>query len=688
MSESSYTAKDMTELVGLTPVRARPGMYIGGTDKRGYHHLLWEVVDNSVDEFMGGYGDSITVTLNEDNSISVEDHGRGIPMDNTADGTPAVQKTATSLHMGGKFGHNAYAVSGGLHGVGLSVVNALSSWMTIKVVRDGQEGTISFRSSATIEEAVLGQGEVGVVSSPLQIKKSKRKGDHGTTVTFLPDPEMFQSYKSCEWDIKLIQKRLRQSAFLNAGLTINLIDNRPAYDNPEVTYCYENGISDFMAEVRRERLDADSVCDDDEDTPNDQENTKSSYPDTPIFLSGDDPDIGGSWEAAFCWFPDSAYRVYSFANSVETSDGGTHVQGYESVLTGLLNRYAAQDHIGLIDADGWRLEASDVRSGLGIVISVKVRDPQFEGQTKGKLNNAETKAMVREGFSRQLWAWMEEHPAEARTFVEKCVLEMQVRRKAHEAAEAARNEKESSATKPQKNGPMPPKLRDSRIHGEKAEMFIVEGDSAMGTAKSASDPLYQALLPIRGKGLNVEKALASRDAERLMANNKELQGIIAAVGAGSMELFDHTQMRYGKIILLTDADDDGRHIELLLMTMFYRVMPGLIENGHLWVARPPLFSVSTRKGRVYLRDEDERDEFLSSPEGRGLEDSIMRFKGLGEMNHDQLSQTAMHPHTRSIVQISVEDESVADETFTRLMGRDTEYKRALVFEHEIGDDED
>lgn len=676
MSQGSYTAKDMTELVGLRPVRARPGMYIGDTSKRGFHHLLWEVVDNSVDEHMGGHGDYIKVTLHEDGSASVQDQGRGIPMDATADGVPAVEKAATSLHMGGKFGHGAYAVSGGLHGVGLSVVNALSSWMQIQVIRDGKIGAISFRSSATSEEALSGMGEVGAVVSPLSIKRAKRKGEHGTTVRFLPDPDMFPSHRSMEWDVNLIQRRLRQSAFLNAGLSIRLIDERPKSEPLDVTYRYENGISDFMAEVRNSRL-SNGAPDVEEGEMGD------SYPSSPIFLSGTDPEIGGSWEMAFCWFPDSAYRVHSFANSVETPDGGAHVQGYESALTPILNRFASQEHIGLLSSSGWKLESADVRSGLGVVISVRVRDPQFEGQTKGKLNNEETKRMVSSGFRREFWSWLEDNPAEARALVEKCVVEMTARRKAHEAAEAARAGQTSVATKPQKSGPLPPKLRDSRIHGEKAELLIVEGDSAMGTAKNASDPLFQALLPIRGKSINVERAMASRDRDALLAGNKELQGIIAAIGAGSMELFDPEQMRYGKIILLTDADDDGRHIELLLMTIFHHITPGLIESGKLWVARPPLFSISTKNERIYLRDEAERDEFLSSKAGRGLGDQIMRFKGLGEMNSDQLAQTSIHPATRSIVQVTTESTEASAQILSQLMGADVSFRRELAFGREI-----
>lgn len=670
--ETGAYGRDQVQILeGLNPVRKRPGMYIGTTNKQGYHHLLWEVIDNAVDEAMGGYADSISVTLNPDGSATVTDNGRGIPLEaketGEQKGVPLVQVVATILHAGAKFDSSAYQFSGGLHGVGLSVVNALSSYMDIEVERDGLVGEIKFHS---VE--VDGEIQPGVVKEELKTRKG-RKTITGTSITFLPDPEVFKSYRAQEWDAKLVSQRLRQAAFLNAGLSFSITDNREGYENISETYLYENGLLDFMEEIKTERLEIDEA----EDQPS---RKLTTYPGEPILLSGGDAEHESTWEMALEWFPDSQYRVSSYANGIHTVAGGTHVKGFESALTSLLNRYASQEHIGLISPDGWKLEAQDVRSGLGVVLSVRVKDPQFQGQTKDQLSNVETRSMVRRGFSTEFWNWMEENPVKTLTFLEKCVREMEIRRKTYAAEIAAREKAESAAVKA-KAYPLPAKLVDSRKRGEGTELFIVEGDSAFGSALPARNPQTQGILPVRGKGLNVEKILSAKGGEERVMNNKEVQDIIASIGAGSQELFNEKDMRYDSVVLLTDADDDGKHIQLLLTALFYRLMPGLIESGHLLIARPPLFSVTTNKGKLYLSDEDELERFLESPKGRNA--TVGRFKGLGEMNASQLRETTMDPKTRSLVRVTVEDASMADKMISDLLSTKTEYKWELVRELEI-----
>lgn len=672
---SEYSDKDIEVLEGLDPVRKRPGMYIGGTDKRGLHHLVWEVVDNSVDEAMAGFADQITVTLHDDGSVSVKDNGRGIPMTpketGSFKGIPTVELVATVLHAGGKFDGSAYSFSGGLHGVGLSVVNALSQWMTIDVERDKQRGHIEFAATLDPETGAIRSGRV---SRPLEVKDIRTKAT-GTTVRFLPDPSVF---KSIAFDSELISQRLRQTAFLNAGLTITLVDERGGAGEVEpVIYRYDNGLTDFMEEVKSGRLEHFAES---RDVSLD---SLTTYPPEPIRLSGKDANGQGEWDIALTWFPDTTYKFYAFANGIETPDGGTHVAGYQQVLTSLLNKYATQEHIGLLQPDGWKLEAQDVQSGLGVVVSVKVKEPQFDGQTKAKLNNEETRQMVRSGFQQALWSWMEENPTKARTFVEKVIREMEVRRKAFEAAEALRNKEGSTATKP-KSMTLPAKLRDCRVHGRGAELFIVEGDSAGGSGNSARDPQYQAILPIRGKIRNVEKLLATKGAQSKLQENAEVQGIIAALGAGSQELFDPEHLRYERIVILTDADDDGRHIETLLIALSYRLFPGLIEGGHVYIARPPLFLATVKSEKTYLPDAAALEEFMQTPAAQNA--MITRFKGLGEMSDKQLRESAMNPETRTMSRLDVADSEDASLALSDIMGVSTDYRWQLVLESETESD--
>lgn len=655
-----YGADQVRALEGLEAVRLRPGMYVGSTGKSGFHHLLWEVVDNSVDEAMGGHASTIEVTLNEDGSATCVDDGRGIPIDPQTNGlykgTPTVEMVLTVLHAGGKFDQGAYQFSGGLHGVGVSVVNALSEWTEVQVRRDGYLHEITF-GVAEIEGKT--SPVAGAVINPLRQVRKIHKSDTGTTVTFLPDERVF-THRG--WDLDLIARRLRQGAFLNPGLTFVLHDHRDPDDYTTVTYHYPNGLIDFMAEQAEDRL-----------AQSDHEGeTELLLPVEPIVMGGIDERISGEWNMVMRWYPDPSYYRSSFANGIETSHGGAHVKGYEQVLTMLLNRYARQDHIGLLGDKDPSLEAADSRSGLGVIISVKVKDPQFVGQTKDELSNDETRQMVREGFSNQFWSWMESHPTETKALLTKCIDSMRLRHKLAdmERSERERTEKRGYAPKSQA---LPPKLNDCSTRSRMdAELFIVEGDSAAGPTIKARDSRTQAVLPIRGKGLNIERALSARDGADRIANNKEVQGIIATLGAGSQDLFDLDSVRYGKIILLTDADDDGRHIQLLLMTLFYRLMPDMVRDGRLYVARPPLFSTSRKGEKIYLSDETELEGFLDKHPRHP--DPIIRFKGLGEMDTYQLRETAVSPDTRRLARITVEDDSIADATLTQLMGNDADAK--------------
>lgn len=662
---TEYDNSAIIVLEGLQPVRTRPGMYIGSTGKQGFHHLLWEIVDNSVDEAMAGFADRIHVTLNEDGSATVVDNGRGIPVDPQKSGTykgmPTVVMACTVLHAGGKFGTGAYSISGGLHGVGISVVNALTRWMNVTIRRDGKIHEVGF---AAQDKVVKGKNvvEPGVVTGPVKSKRNPGKDEHGTTVTFLPDDRVFSS---TEWDLDLIARRLRQTSFLNPGLTCLLTD---AEGNTQEFY-FPGGLSDFMKEVAANRLAASDHAGQVE---------RLMPPQEPISLGGTEED-GEEWVMAMQWHPDNKYTVLSFANGIETIDHGTHVEGYQSVLTTIMTKYARQDHIGILTEKDSNFEASDVRSGLGVIISVKVKEPQFQGQTKGKLGNDSTKTMVRQGFNAQFWDWMQEHPTEIKAILTKAVNEMRMRKKLAELAEKERaNAGDGDAIAP-RSQPLPAKLSDCESKDRKnTELFIVEGDSAAGPALMSRNPALQAVLPIRGKGLNVEKAIQARQSTRgdnkdRIANNAEVQAIIASVGAGSESKFDINQSRFSKIIILTDADDDGAHIATLLLTTFYHLMRPMLEQGNIYIARPPLFSTIVKDEKVYAHSIEDRDRIDAESRAQL---TWTRFKGLGEMNSDELGDTAINPATRRLAQISMTDAEEAAFTISQLMGKDSAPKWA------------
>lgn len=655
---TEYDNSQVVALEGLQPVRMRPGMYIGSTGKSGFHHLLWEVVDNSVDEAMAGHANRVHVTLNEDGSATVEDNGRGIPVDPQKSGSykgmPTVVMVCTVLHAGGKFDTGAYGFSGGLHGVGISVVNALTRWMNVAVRRDGKIHEVGF---AAQDKVVKGKNvvEPGVLVSPIKSKRNPGKDEHGTTVTFLPDERVFSHN---DWDVDLIARRLRQTAFLNPGLTCVLTD---AEGNTQ-EFLFPGGISDFMKEVAAARLVASDHA---------GQNERLMPPQEPISLGGAEEE--GEWVMTMQWHPDNKYQVLSFANGIETIDHGTHVEGYQSVLTTIMTKYARQDHIGILTEKDSNFEASDIRSGLGVIISVKVHEPQFQGQTKGKLGNEEIKTLVRQGFNAQFWDWMQEHPTEIKTILTKAVNEMRMRKKLAEMAEKERAKAGDGDAIAPRSQPLPAKLSDCESKDRKGtELFIVEGDSAAGPALMSRNPALQAVLPIRGKGLNVEKAIQARQSTRgsdqdRIANNVEVQSIIASVGAGSESKFDIEQSRFSKIIILTDADDDGAHIATLLLTTFYHLMRPMLEQGRIYVARPPLFSTVIKDVKVYAHTVEDRDRI--DRESRA-QLTWVRFKGLGEMNPDELGETAIDPKTRRLAQISMPDVEEAAFTISQLMGKD------------------
>ena len=622
-SNIDYGADQIQVLEGLEAVRKRPGMYIGSTGPRGLHHLVYEIVDNSIDEALAGYCDKIKVTIHPDNSVSVEDNGRGIPVDiHTQTGKPAVEVALTILHAGGKFGGRGYKVSGGLHGVGMSVVNALSEWLEVWVKRDGKlYHQIYERGTPIIPVEEIGVSE-----------------DSGTIITFKPDYEIFEEL---EINAETIVLRLRELAFLNGGLTISLIDERT---DEEQVFHNEGGIIDFVRFLNK---------------------NKDILHSNPIYFKCEKDQV--IIEAALQYNNSYIENIYSFANNIRTQEGGTHEIGFRTALTRIMNDYARKNN--LLKENENNLLGEDIREGISAIISVKVPDPQFEGQTKTKLGNTEIRGIVDSAFTAEFGIYLEENPAVAKKLVEKSI-------NAARAREAARKAKELVRRKNAlENSTLPGKLADcsSRDPAE-GELFIVEGDSAGGSAKQGRDRRFQAILPLRGKILNVEKARLDR-----ILNNEEIRALITAMGTGISEDFDLTKARYHKLVIMTDADVDGAHIRTLLLTFFYRYMRDLIDQGYVYIAQPPLYRLKKGKEQYYLYSDQELDQQLKKIGRHNY--SIQRYKGLGEMNPEQLWDTTMDPATRTILQVTIEDAMEADEIFTTLMGDKVEPRKQFILTH-------
>ena len=625
VAANEYNAAEIQVLEGLEAVRKRPGMYIGSTSASGLHHLVYEIVDNSIDEALAGFCTDITVTINEGNTITVTDNGRGIPVDIQAQtGRPALEVVFTVLHAGGKFGGGGYKVSGGLHGVGASVVNALSEWLTVQVHKDGKiyEMKVS-RGSITQEMQIIGDT------------------DHtGTTVTFKPDPEMFDTL---DYDYETLHTRMREQAFLNAGLRITITDARTGQEQSE-TMCYEGGIREFVTYINRNK------------TPLHEE---------VIYLSGAKGD--STAEVAMQYNDGYNETLVSFANDIHTPEGGMHETGFKAALTRVLNAYGLK--YGLIK-EGDKVSGEDVREGITAVISVKLTEAQFEGQTKAKLGNAHIRTLVDGIVNDQLAVYLEEHPVVARTILDKAMT-------ANRAREAARKARESIRRKTVLGGAaMPDKLRDCNENNpELTELYIVEGDSAGGSATAGRDSRFQAILPLWGKMLNVEKARVDK-----VYGNDKLQPVIIALGAGIGEEFDENKLRYHKVIIMADADVDGAHIRTLLLTFFFRYMRPLIEEGYVYSAVPPLYKLTRGKQQRVAYSDEERDAISAEMRGGNpnVTINISRFKGLGEMDAHELWETTMDPTTRTLRRITLDDAVKADATFTVLMGEKVEPRKEFI----------
>ena len=655
--KEEYGAGDIKILEGLEAVRKRPGMYIGSTGERGLHHLVWEVVDNSVDEAMAGYASQVDVRLLEDGGVEVRDDGRGIPVAMHDSGVPTVDVVMTVLHAGGKFEEGAYTVSGGLHGVGVSVVNALSRRLEADISRDGHEWFQFYDHSV-----------------PGTIKQGGATRKTGTTIRFWADPNIFET---TEYDFETIARRLQEMAFLNKGLTITLVDERVApeeivddvvSDTAEApksaeekaaeaskphkvkhrTFHYPGGLVDFVKHINR---------------------TKSAIHQSIVDFSGKGP--GHEVEIAMQWNAGYSESVHTFANTINTHEGGTHEEGFRAALTSVVNKYAKDKKL-LKDKDP-NLTGDDIREGLAAVISVKVGQPQFEGQTKTKLGNTEVKSFVQKVCNEQLTHWFESNPAEAKTVLNKAVSSAQARIAARKARELVRRKSATDI------GGLPGKLADCRsTDPRKSELYVVEGDSAGGSAKSGRDSMFQAILPLRGKIINVEKARIDR-----VLKNTEVQAIITALGTGIHDEFDLTKLRYHKIVLMADADVDGQHISTLLLTLLFRFMRPLIEDGHVFLAQPPLYKLKWQRTEPEFAYSDrERDGLLEAGKKAGKkinqEDGIQRYKGLGEMDAKELWETTMDPSVRVLRQITLDDAAAADELFSILMGEDVEARRSFI----------
>jgi DNA gyrase subunit B len=625
--QTSYGAKDMTVLEGLEPVRKRPGMYIGSTGPTGLHHLVWEVVDNSVDEAMAGYCDRIDITLLADGGCEVVDNGRGIPTDiNPQLKISGVEIALTKLHGGGKFGGEGYKVSGGLHGVGVSVVNALSRRLEVEVDREGQRHRMEYADG-------------GKPVGKLTVIGDAPKGRTGTTVRFWPDPTIFETV---EFSGRTILERLQMMAFLNKALEIRFKDLRPGKDPEPTVYKYNGGIIDFVKHINKTKEALFS---------------KVGYFDQ--VEEGQEVELAFQWNTAF-----NTDGIHSFANGISTIEGGTHEEGFRTALTTVVNKYARAKN--LLKEKEENLTGEDIREGLTAVISVRLRDPQFEGQTKGKLGNTSMRSLVTKATNEKLGDWFEENPTEANRVVRKAIDASRARQAAKKARDVIRRK---SALE---GAGLPGKLADcSSRDPRESELYIVEGNSAGGSAKDARDPRTMAILPIRGKILNVERARLDR-----MLKNTEIQSLIAAIGAGVGDEFDVEKVRYHKIVLLCDADVDGAHIRTLLLTFFFRQMKAMVEHGHVYIAQPPLYSTEVGKAKIYLKDDAAKAAFLAENPNHKAE--FQRLKGLGEMDAHELWETTMDPATRTLLQVTVEQAAIADEVLSILMGDDVESRKHFI----------
>ncbi len=658
-SQDAYGADSIKVLEGLEAVRKRPGMYIGSTGERGLHHLIWEVVDNAVDEAMAGYATQVDVRLLEDGGVEVRDNGRGIPVEMHATGVPTVDVVMTVLHAGGKFEEGAYQVSGGLHGVGVSVVNALSTRVEADICRDGYEWFQTYDRSV-----------------PGSIKQGEKSKKTGTTIRFWADPNIFETTR---YEFETVATRLREMAFLNKGLTITLTDDRlteyevideVVSDTAEApksaeekaaeqvaakkathrTFHYPGGLVDFVKHINR---------------------TKQAIHTSVVDFSGGTRGEGHELEVAMQWNAGYSESVHTFANTINTHEGGTHEEGFRAALTSVVNKYAKDKK--LLKEKDPNLTGDDIREGLAAVISVKVAQPQFEGQTKTKLGNTEVKSFVQKVCNEQLTHWFESNPADAKIIVNKAVSSAQARLAARKARELVRRKSATDI------GGLPGKLADCRSTDPKAsELYVVEGDSAGGSAKSGRDSMFQAILPLRGKIINVEKARIDR-----VLKNTEVQAIITALGTGIHDEFDISKLRYHKIVLMADADIDGQHISTLLLTLLFRFMKPLIEHGHVFLAQPPLYKLKWQRTEPEFAYSDrERDALLEHGLTNGKkinkDDGIQRYKGLGEMDAKELWETTMDPAVRVLRQITLDDAAAADELFSILMGDDVEARRSFI----------
>lgn len=620
-NKRKYTAEEIQVLTGLEPVRLRPGMYIGSTGSKGLHHLVYEVVDNSIDEALAGVCDTIFISINEDNSITVSDNGSGIPVEtHPQTGKSTVETVLTILHAGGKFNNGAYKVSGGLHGVGVSVVNALSEYLKVRVKRDGKIYEQEFsRGVPTTKLKIIGDSE-----------------ETGTTILFKPDKEIFDEV---EFDHETLEFRFREMAFLNKGIKIILEDKR---ENKKQEFHFEGGIKAFVEYINKNKTKI-------------QEN----------IMYFDAEKANSTVELAMQYTDSYSENIFTFANNINTQEGGTHLSGFKSAVTRAINDYARRH--GILKEKDDNFQGNDVREGLTAVLSVKLMEPQFEGQTKTKLGNSEMRGIVDTLVSESMDRFLEENPKDAKIIIDKAL-------KASHAREAARKARELSRKRSiLDNTTLPGKLADCSLNDPSiSEIFIVEGDSAGGSAKQGRDREYQAILPLKGKIMNVEKATFDR-----VLGYEEIKAMITAFGSGIGSEFDLEKLRYGKIIIMTDADVDGAHIRTLLLTFFFRYMKPLVENGNIYIAQPPLYKISKGKKDYYVYSDNELEEIMNEF-GRDKEYPIQRYKGLGEMNPEQLWETTMDPETRTILQVSVEDALAADEIFTMLMGDRVKPRREFI----------